>query len=69
MIATIALMIAFDAVHPPAVATALSFAFRAGPDSNLLLFAFAVGLIAVLILLERSSLWMLARSQRAPDKP
>ncbi len=64
MIATIALMIVCDAVHPPAVATALSFAFRAGPDGNLLLFALAVGLVALLILLERSSLWMLARAQR-----
>lgn len=31
IIATIALMIVCDAVHPPAVATALSFAFRARP--------------------------------------
>ncbi len=51
-------------MHPPVVATALSFAFRAGPESNILLFALAVGLIAVLMLLERSSLWMLARAQR-----
>jgi CBS-domain-containing membrane protein len=64
MIATIVLMIFFDAVHPPAVATALSFAFRAGPESNLLLFALAVRLVVLLILLERSSLWMLARAQQ-----
>ena len=63
MVATIVLMITFDAVHPPAVATALSFAFRAGPESNLVLFVLAVGLVAVLILLERASLWMLARAQ------
>ena len=62
MVATIALMVFFDAVHPPAVATALSFAFRAGPDGNLLLFVLAVGLVAVLIALERSSLWLLARA-------
>lgn len=30
MVATIILMILLDAVHPPAVATSLSFAFRAG---------------------------------------
>ncbi len=63
MVATIVLMITCDAVHPPAVATALSFAFRAGPESNLVLFILAVGLVAVLILLERASLWMLARAQ------
>jgi CBS-domain-containing membrane protein len=68
MIATIALMIFCDAVHPPAVATALSFAFRTGPESNLLLFALAVSLVAVLILLERASLWMLSRAQpRSPE--
>jgi CBS-domain-containing membrane protein len=64
MIATIVLMIICDAVHPPAVATALSFAFRAGPESNLLLFGLAVSLVVLLILLERSSLWMLARVHR-----
>ena len=61
MLATIALMIGLDAVHPPAVSTSLSFAFRAGPDSNLLLFALAVGIVAVLIVLERSSLWLVAK--------
>lgn len=61
MLATIVLMMACDAVHPPAVATSLSFAFRAGPESNLILFAIAVGLIAILILLERASLWLIAR--------
>ena len=61
MIATITLMILFDAVHPPAVATSLAFAFRAGPESNLLLFGRAVGLVALLILLERASLWILAK--------
>jgi CBS-domain-containing membrane protein len=61
MVVTIVLMIGLDAVHPPAVATALSFAFRAGPESNLVLFGLAVGVIALLLLLERSSLWLLAR--------
>ncbi len=61
MVATIVLMIVADAVHPPAVSTALSFAFRAGADSNLLLFALAVGLVAVLIVLEKSSLWLIGR--------
>lgn len=66
MVATIALMSLCDAVHPPAVATALSFAFRAGSDSNLILFVCAVALIAVLIALERVSLWMLSRAHLLP---
>ncbi|QYO68345.1 HPP family protein [Leptolyngbya sp. 7M] len=38
MVITIVLMILLDAVHPPAVATSLSFALRAGNESNLVLF-------------------------------
>ncbi|HEX6913159.1 MAG TPA: HPP family protein [Longimicrobium sp.] len=61
MVLTILLMILSDAVHPPAVSTALSFALRAGDESNVLLFGLAVGMTAVLVLLERVALWMLAR--------
>lgn len=61
MVGTIFLMIVLDAMHPPAVATALSFAFRAGDESNLLLFGLAVGITAVLILLQRVALRLLAR--------
>jgi CBS-domain-containing membrane protein len=61
MVATIALMILLDAVHPPAVATALAFALRSGEASNVLLFGLALGITAVLVVLERSTLWMLAR--------
>jgi CBS-domain-containing membrane protein len=35
MMVTIALMILLDVVHPPAVSTSLSFALRAGNESNL----------------------------------
>jgi CBS-domain-containing membrane protein len=61
MVLTILLMILADAVHPPAVSTALSFALRAGDESNVLLFGLAVGITALLVLLERAALWMLAR--------
>lgn len=60
MLVTIALMILLDAMHPPAVSTALSFAFRAGDESNLLLFGLAVGITAVLVFLQRLALWVLA---------
>jgi len=64
MVATIVLMIVADAVHPPAVSTALGFALRAGDESNLVLFGLAVGITAVLVLLQRSATWLLARWAR-----
>jgi CBS-domain-containing membrane protein len=64
MVLTIGLMIWLDVVHPPAVATALSFALRAGNESNLVLFGLAVGITATLVMLERLALWILARYSR-----
>jgi len=61
MVVIIILMILGDAVHPPAVATGLSFAFRATTDSNLVLFGFALGIIALLVIMEKFTLWLLAR--------
>lgn len=64
MVATIFLMIVLDAVHPPAVATSLAFAFRAGDEGNLVIFAMALGITATLVALERAAVWMMARMQR-----
>ena len=64
MVATIVLMIVLDAVHPPAVSTSLAFAFRAGDESNLAIFAMALGITAVLVVMERAAMWMMARMQR-----
>lgn len=64
MVGTIVLMILFDAVHPPAVSTSLSFALRSGGGSNLLLFSLAVGITVVLVGLERVALRLLARYAR-----
>ena len=61
MVLTILLMIVFDAVHPPAVSTSLSFALRAGNEKNLVLFGLAVGMTVVLVWLERFALWILSR--------
>ena len=61
MVATIVLMIALDVVHPPAVATAMSFALRAGEASNLALFALALAITAALVVLQRAAVWTLAR--------
>lgn len=64
MVLTILLMIVFDAVHPPAVSTSLSFALRAGNENNLVLFGLAVGMTVVLVGLERAALRILARYSR-----
>lgn len=60
MVITIMLMVALDVMHPPAVATALSFAFRADNAGNLLLFGLAVVVTAVLVVLEQITLRLLA---------
>jgi CBS-domain-containing membrane protein len=62
MIATIFMMIVFDAVHPPAVATALGFGLRAGDASNLLLFCLALGITVVLLGLQRLTQYLVLRS-------
>ncbi len=61
MVVVIYGMIFARAMHPPAVATALSFAFSAGRGSGLVLFGLCLGLIVVLVLLQRASMWLLRR--------
>ncbi|MET4105147.1 HPP family protein [Hymenobacter sp. UYP22] len=62
LVAVILVMITLDAMHPPAVATALNFAFRAGSgEGNLLLFGLAVGLVVVLLLVQQGSVLRLRR--------
>ncbi|MBK1987533.1 HPP family protein [Sphaerospermopsis aphanizomenoides BCCUSP55] len=60
MVSAIFLMIILDAMHPPAVATSVSFALKANNVSNLVLFAWALGITAILVGLERYALWLLA---------
>ena len=67
MVATIVLMITLDAVHPPAVATALSFALRTGQESNLVLFGSAVGMMTMLIIVQRVTLRLFARYAHQHD--
>lgn len=65
MVLSIAVMIALDAMHPPAVSTELSFGLRTGDESSLALFVMAVGITAVLIVLQRFAFWMLRRAASA----
>lgn len=65
LVSVIGVMIATDSMHPPAVSTALNFAFRAGTgEGNLLLFALAVGLVLVLLAVQRGSAYLLSRLTR-----
>lgn len=61
MVLTIVLMILFDIVHPPAVSTSLAFAFRSGNEQNYIIFLLAVGITAVLVIIQRAAVWILGR--------
>lgn len=63
MILTIAVMIGTRAMHPPAVSTAMIFAFQFTRVNTLILFLLAVTLLVVLIFLQRVSLWLVKRSE------
>ena len=54
-------MVALDVVHPPALGTALTFAFRPGDDDNLGLFLVALLLVVVLTSLSTATTYALKR--------
>jgi hypothetical protein len=56
------------AVHPPVVATALAFAIRVDPTANIVLFAIAVGITALLVALKRAVSWLIRSNSRLPSK-
>ena len=58
----ILLMILLKAVHPPAVSTALAFAMHLDPTDSFVLFAMAVGITAMLVLLQRAVSWLIGGS-------
>ena len=64
MVVAIIVMVSLDAVHPPAVSTALAFGFRQSNENNLTLFVLSVFLIVLLVALQRVSLYLLARASR-----
>jgi HPP family len=49
------------AIHPPAVSTALAFALHFDPNGSFILFAIAVGITAVLVVLQRAVSWLIRR--------
>jgi CBS-domain-containing membrane protein len=71
MALTIVVLVLGGLVHPPAVSTALGFAFYARQDEAVGVFLLALLMVAVLVVLERVAIWTLARVQPAiaPDRP
>ncbi|WP_342647900.1 HPP family protein [Mucilaginibacter sp. CSA2-8R] len=65
MVMAIALMILLNIMHPPAVSTALTFAFETG--KTLPLFLIALALLVILIVLQKVSVWLINR--RVPADP
>ncbi len=63
MIISIGVMIVTKAMHPPAVSTALIFAFQYKDVNIVMMFFLAVLLLAILIVLQRASLWLIKRSE------
>src|SRR5262245_62024959 len=55
----ILLMILLQAVHPPAVATALAFSMHLDPTGSFVLFPLAVGFMALLVVLQRAVSWLI----------
>jgi CBS-domain-containing membrane protein len=71
MLATIAVTSLADAVYPPAVVTSLAFSLQSGADSNLVLFTIAVGITALLVVLEHGMLRLILRLDppETPSRP
>lgn len=64
MALTITALIAFDLVHPPAISTALAFAFVTTHERTVLLFVVSLVMLGVLVLLQRIAVWSLGFMQR-----
>lgn len=62
MVLAIVAMVTLDAMHPPAVSTALSFGLKAGDEHNVVLFGLAVAVTATLVVLQRTALWIMRRA-------
>ncbi len=60
MIVSITFMVLLNVMHPPAVSTALSFAFVTG--QALPLFMIALGILIVLIVVQKFSVWLINRN-------
>jgi len=64
MLLTILLMVLLDAIHPPAVSTSLSFAFKGSEASSVLVFGLAVAMTATLVVLQRVAMRLVSKAVR-----
>jgi len=55
MVLTLAIIITLDAIHPPAMSTALSFAFRRNSLKTLVIFGLAMLVITFLVVLQKAA--------------
>jgi CBS-domain-containing membrane protein len=55
LVCAILVMVVLDAVHPPAVATALGFAFRPAQDDGIVLFGLALAMVAGLAIVAAAT--------------
>jgi hypothetical protein len=60
MVATIVLMIVLDSVHPRS-RHLTELCIARWKENNLVLFGLAVGITAILVVIERLTLWLLTR--------
>lgn len=65
MVLAITFMVLLNVMHPPAVSTALAFAFETG--KTMPLFLIALGLLIVLVIIQKVSVWMINR--KVPANP
>jgi CBS-domain-containing membrane protein len=68
MVITVAIMVFAHAMHPPAVASSLLFAFRYTQFNIVLLFLLTMSILVVLILLQRFSVLVINRIERKREQ-
>jgi CBS-domain-containing membrane protein len=69
MVLTVVLVITLDAMHPPAMSTALSFAFRTNSFKALAIFGLAMVVIASLVVLQKAAFWLVQKAGPPASMP
>ena len=67
LVLTIVLIITLDAMHPPAMSTALSFAFRTSSLKTLAIFGVTMVVIASLVALQKAAFWLVQKAGPPPS--
>ena len=67
LVLTVVLVITLDAMHPPAMSTALSFAFHMRSLKTLAIFALTMVVIASLAALQKAAFWLVKKASLPPS--